>query len=504
MRTLTIIILILITFISSEELQSEDNVLVLTDDTFLSAVKKYDTLMVLFYVPWCEHCRNFLPEYTKAAEILKGENIILAKVDATINKKLSEKYNIKGFPTTILLIEDSIIEYNGRRKSQNIINWIRKRTSSPSKELKSVSDIKKFIKNNEISIIYFGTKEKEIKEYNKVARNDEELEFGLVKDSSIIKEFEAKESSVVIYKEYEEQIELTEDLNANHIKDFITRRSGPKIMKFNEQASQLIFGENQPGLFLYVDPNYKHYNSLKKIFQKIADQVKDKIQVVITGVKEGLETKLAEYIGVSENELPCVKIADTRNDIKKYNMEGEINEKNVLKFVKDWENNDLEVVYKSEEEPKSNKGNVYKIVGKTFKRDVINTKKNVFVNFYAPWCSHCKSFGKVYNELAKKLKDNENIVIAEIDAYANEVEGIKINSFPTLKFYPGGKKSNPIEYDGDKNVNDLMEFVKKYSSNNVDVKENVKKEKVKENKNENEKKKDTKEDDNKNDKYEDL
>ena len=111
MRTLTIIILILITFISSEELQSEDNVLVLTDDTFLSAVKKYDTLMVLFYAPWCEHCRNFLPEYTKAAEILKGENIILAKVDATINKKLSEKYNIKGFPTTILLIEDSIIEY---------------------------------------------------------------------------------------------------------------------------------------------------------------------------------------------------------------------------------------------------------------------------------------------------------------------------------------------------------------------------------------------------------
>ena len=185
-------------------------------------------------------------------------------------------------------------------------------------------------------------------------------------------------------------------------------------------------------------------------------------------------------------------------------MEGEINEKNVLKFVKDWENNDLEVVYKSEEEPKSNKGNVYKIVGKTFKRDVINTKKDVFVNFYAPWCSHCKSFGKVYNELAKKLKDNENIVIAEIDAYANEVEGIKINSFPTLKFYPGGKKSNPIEYDGDKNLNDLMEFVKKYSSNNVDVKENVKKEKVKENKNENEKKKDTKEDDNKNDKYEDL
>ena len=527
MRTLKLITLILITFIYSEELHSEDNVLELTDDTFLSAVKKYDTLMVLFYAPWCEHCRNFLPEYSKAAEVLKKENIILAKVDATINKKLSEKYNIKGFPTTILLIEDSIIEYNGRRNSDYLIKWMRKRTGPASKELKSISEIKKFIKKNEISIIYFGTNEKEIKEYDKVARNDEENEYGIVKDSSLIKEFEVKESSVIIYKEYEDQVELTQDLTANNIKDFIIKRTPPKIMKFNEKASQLIFGQNKPALFLYVDPNYKHYHSLKKLFQNIAEQVKDKLQVIITGVKEGLETKLAEYIGVSENELPCVKIADTRNMIKKYNMEGEINEKNVLKFVKDWENDDLEVVYKSEEEPKSNKGNVYKLVGKTFKRDVINTKKDVLVKFYAPWCSHCKSFAKTYNELAKKLKNNENIVIAEIDATANEVEGEIINSFPTLKLYPGGEKSQPILYEGERNLNDMMDFIKKYSNNDIEIdeKENIKKEKVKEKKNEKEEKekiknkkdndekdekdekekiKDKKDNDDKNDKYEDL
>ena len=42
-------------------------------------------------------------------------------------------------------------------------------------------------------------------------------------------------------------------------------------------------------------------------------------------------------------------------------------------------------------------------------------------------------------------------MIAEIDATANEVEGEIINSFPTLKLYPGGEKSQPILYEGEIN-----------------------------------------------------
>ncbi len=48
------------------------------------------------------------------------------KCDATANKKLAEKFKIKGIPTTKLFIKGSPLDYNGRRTENEIIKFVHK------------------------------------------------------------------------------------------------------------------------------------------------------------------------------------------------------------------------------------------------------------------------------------------------------------------------------------------------------------------------------------------
>ncbi|KAK3612179.1 hypothetical protein CHS0354_016566 [Potamilus streckersoni] len=81
----------------------ETDVVHLHDDDFDDFINTHNSVMVMFYAPWCGHCKKMKPEYEAAAAALKAENIeaVLAAVDATKEKRLGTEYKIQGFPTGI-------------------------------------------------------------------------------------------------------------------------------------------------------------------------------------------------------------------------------------------------------------------------------------------------------------------------------------------------------------------------------------------------------------------
>ena len=465
---LLIVLSIIIKIICIDKFPVENSTIILTDSSIEKAIEQYENIIIYFYAPWCGHCRVFEPEYQKASPILQKDNIYLAKIDSSNNNLSTQKYKVNGFPTIIFFKKGIPYEFEGGRSGKELINWARKKAGNPLQILQTKEDLKQFKSNNDICLVYFGDSTEDIKRFSDVSMLIEEYPFAIVKNSSLINKY-SKNGTIILYKQFDEKESELKNFNKRKLLEFIKQNALPKVMVLNDRSVQYIFQKKNPALVLFASNETQYWNNYVELLIKISDNIKRKIALVMTDIKEGIESRLADYVGINQKDLPLVAILDTRKEFKKYIMKEEINYENIINFIKDWEENKLKRSLKSEKEPKDNNGNVLILVGKTYEKEVINNDKDVMVIFYAPWCNHCKEFMPKYEEAAKIMKGNDKLIMAKIDGSANEVESVAITGFPIILFYPGNKKKEePIQYNGKRTTEDIIKFIKTYSFNKME------------------------------------
>ena len=103
------------------------------------------------------------------------------------------------------------------------------------------------------------------------------------------------------------------------------------------------------------------------------------------------------------------------------------------------------------------------LVSADFQEFVLNTQREVLVKFYAPWCHHCRVMAAEYQKTARLLSGNPNILIAEIDASANEVPSVSIQGFPTIKWWGKDKSKPSIEFHGARTAENFIGFLKQHT-----------------------------------------
>lgn len=95
-----------------------------------------------------------------------------------------------------------------------------------------------------------------------------------------------------------------------------------------------------------------------------------------------------------------------------------------------------------------------------FKEEVTDSGKDALVEFYAPWCGHCKMLKPEYAKLGQQFADDDSVVIGKLDADEHTApDGFDVQGFPTIYWVPKGGKPTP--YDGDRSADAMAEFIRK-------------------------------------------
>jgi protein disulfide-isomerase A1 len=293
------------------------------------------------------------------------------------------------------------------------------------------------------------------------ASAEDKIAFVNIEDAACAKTKGVEGSGIVFFRKFETTENKYEGkADKDSLSAFVKPLMVPTVFEFSEDEIEAIFGQQQTTLLLFRSKSDKDA-AFMTTFEDAAKANKGKMLFAYSDVADGIQQRLAEFMGITEDALPTLR-AIIPAGMKKYTSEtkpADLTVDIITKFIDDVLAGKLAPSLKSEPIPEKNDEAVKVIVGKQFDQIVKDNTKDVFVKFYAPWCGHCKKLAEPWKELAESMAEHKDLIIGKFDATVNEAEGVEIRGYPTLIFYPKDNKEG-IPYDGDRDVESFKAWLK--------------------------------------------
>ncbi|XP_075862808.1 protein disulfide-isomerase A4 isoform X2 [Microcebus murinus] len=434
--------------------------LVLTKDNFDEVVNDADIILVEFYAP----C------------------FLLAGVDTARNLPLSMRRLPRSSASAPLQSPwRKWTPLQKRTWPRGIVDYMIEQSGPPSKEILAPKQVQDFLKDGDDVIIigvFEGESDPAYQQYQDAANNlREDYKFHHTFSTEIAKFLKVSPGKLVVmqpekfqskYEPRSNVMDIQGSTEGAAIKDYVVKHTLPLVghRKISNDAKRY---SKRPLVIVYysVDFSFDYRAATQFWRNKVLEVAKDFPEYTFAIADEEDYATEVKDLGLSESGED-VNAAILDESGKKFAMEPEEFDSDALReFVTAFKKGKLKPVIRSQPVPKNNKGPVKVVVGKTFDSIVMDPKKDVLIELYAPWCGHCKQLEPVYASLAKKYKGQKDLVIAKMDATANDVtsDRYKVEGFPTIYFAPSGDKKNPIKFEGgERDLENLSKFVEEHAT----------------------------------------
>lgn len=399
------------------------NELILTKENFHSETSQ-GSHFVMFYAPWCGHCKRIHPIWNELAEKYNDEQerdfVTIGKVDCTLDTDLCSEQDISGYPTLKLFNNGDLVNglrYRGKRE---------------------IPAFDKFLADN-----VKGTEEE-----NAAAAEEEEEE-----QQQATEDDDAAPPAAV-----------PADAAAVDIEDGLAKLT---VETFDAHVGQGVH------LVKFFAPWCGHCQRMAPAWDQLAKALEDDDHVSIGRVDCTLDRDLCSSHEV--RGYPTLLLFVNGMKEEKYqggrefqelfayaSKQGEKHAHAKLNTKEIVPQEPVQVPAEPEldiqvQEPKQS---VLVLGEDNFDSAVADAL--VFVKFYAPWCGHCRNMAPTWEELANKYSSQSGVKIAKVDCTEERelCSRHSVNGYPTLLLFNAGVKT--AEFEESRSLDSLAAFVERH------------------------------------------
>ncbi|KAJ9099698.1 hypothetical protein QFC20_005631 [Naganishia adeliensis] len=236
-------------------------------------------------------------------------------------------------------------------------------------------------------------------------------------------------------------------------------RASNVVTLTTENFDQII-GQGKPALVEFYASWCGHCKRLVPTWEELADSFSgayQKDRVIIAKIDADIEKEIGQRYGIQG--FPTLKWFNANDLQNPEDYNGGRDLADLAGFVT--EKSGIRSNIKAPAPP-----NVKQLGAGNFKKEVLESGKDVLVAFKAPWCGHCKTMTKPYENVAQAFKSESNCIVAEVPDSDSEINRALaaengVNSYPTIKFFPKDG-SDAIPYTGARNEEGFVQFLNEH------------------------------------------